>query len=111
MKKDLLFAPLLLIVGVLLFLLRKTGMPAHIAISAIGLLLLIAYTVVTKKDWKFSVLEVILRVFYGVALITGIVMMNVHGVATLSIIHRASAALFVLLLAVLCISKLRCKRS
>ena len=73
MKKDLIFAPLMLILGALLFLLRTTGMTAHIAISVIGILVLIAYTVLTKKEWKIPALEVIMRAFYGIALITGVV--------------------------------------
>ena len=72
-KKDLIFAPIMLLIGVLLFLLRATGMTAHIAISVVGILVLIAYTVLTKKDWKIPALEIIMRAFYGVALITGIV--------------------------------------
>ena len=94
MKKDLIFAPLMLIIGALLFLLRATGMTAHIAISAVGVLVLVVYAVLTKKEWKIPALEVIMRVFYGIALITGIVIMNVHGIAALSIIHKASAVLF-----------------
>ena len=101
MKKDLIFAPTTLIIGVLLFLLRATGMTAHIAISVIGLLVLILYTVFTKKDWKIPALEIIMRVFYGIALITGVVIMNVHGIAALSIIHKASAVLFMALVIVL----------
>lgn len=94
MKKDLIFTPAMLVIGVLLFLLRATGMTAHIAISIVGILVLIAYTVLTKKDWKIPALEIIMRSFYGIALITGIVIMNVHGIAALSIIHKASAVLF-----------------
>ena len=101
MKKDLIFSPVLLLIGILLFLLRTTGMTAHIAISVTGILVLVAYTVFTKKDWKVPALEVIMRVFYGLALITGIVIMNVHGIVALAIIHKASAALFVVLLVVL----------
>ena len=111
MKKDLIFTPAMLLVGILLFLLRATGMTAHIVISVIGVLVLIAYTVLTKKDWKVPVLEVLMRVFYGVALITGIVIMNVHGIAALAIIHKASAALFVVLLAVLFVMKLCRKKA
>ena len=73
MKKDLIFAPIMLLIGVLLFLLRATGMTAHIVISVIGVLALIAYTVLTKKEWKIPALEILMRAFYGVALITGIV--------------------------------------
>ena len=101
MKKDLVFAPIMLVIGVLLFLLRATGMTAHIAISVIGVLLLIAYTVLTKKDWKIPALEIIMRAFYGIALITGIVIMNIHGIVALTIIHKASAVLFMALIIVL----------
>ena len=105
MKKDLIFTPILLAIGVLLFLLKATGMTAHIAISVIGLLVLIVYAVLTKKDWKLPALEIIMRAFYGIALITGIVIMNLHGIAALAIIHKASAALFMVLIVVLLIHK------
>ena len=106
MKKDLIFSSILLIVGLLLFLLRATGMTAHIAISVIGVLVLIVYAVLTRKEWKIPALEIIMRAFYGIALITGIVIMNVHGVAALAIIHKVSAALFVVALVVLFVHKL-----
>ena len=106
MKKDLIFAPILLVIGILLFLLRATGMTAHIAISVIGVLVLIVYAVLTRKEWKIPALEIIMRAFYGIALITGIVIMNVHGVAALAIIHKVSAALFVVALVVLFVHKL-----
>lgn len=111
MKKDLIFAPLMLLIGILLFLLRATGMTAHIAISVVGILILVAYTVVTKKDWKLPALEILMRAFYGIALITGIVIMNVHGIAVLSVVHKASAGLFVLLLIVLFVHKLHKMRA
>ena len=101
MKKDLIFAPVMLIIGILLFLLRVTGMTAHIAISVIGILVLIAYTVLTKKGWKLPAIEIMMRAFQGITLITGIVIMNVHGIAALSIIHKASAVLFMALIIVL----------
>ena len=106
MKKDLIFAPFMLVIGVLLFLLRATGMTAHIIISLFGLVTLVAYAIATKKEWKIPVLEVLMRVFYGIALITGIVMMKVHGIAALGIVHKAGAALFALLLVVLFVHKL-----
>ena len=101
MKKDLIFTPAMLIIGVLLFLLRTTGMTAHIAISVIGILVLIAYTVLTKKEWKIPALEIIMRAFYGIALITGVVIMNVYGIAALAVIHKVSAVLFMALIIVL----------
>ena len=57
MKKDLIFAPILLLLGVALFLLRFTGMPVHIAISFIGVLVLAAYTVQTKRNGRFPRLK------------------------------------------------------
>lgn len=106
MKKDLIFAPIMLAIGVLLFLLKATGMTAHIIVSVLGVVILVAYAIATKKEWKLPALEVLMRVCYGIALITGIVMMNVHGIAALGIVHKAGAALFSLLLVALLIHKL-----
>lgn len=106
MKKDLIFAPVMLIIGALLFLLKTTGMTAHIALSVIGVLVLIAYAVATKKDWKLPALEIIMRAFYGIALITGVVIMNISGIVALAVIHKASAMLFLALLVVLFVYKL-----
>ena len=52
MKKDLIFAPILLIIGAALCLLKFTGMPVHIAVSVVGALVLVAYTVLTKRGCK-----------------------------------------------------------
>ena len=97
MKKKLLFLIPMIIVAVLLFMLRATGMKVHIAVSVIGLVLLIAYTIATKKEWKKPALEILQRVCYGIALITGVVLMNVHGIAAVSVIHKISAVLFAVL--------------
>jgi hypothetical protein len=105
MKKDLIFTPALLVIGILLFLLRATGMTVHIVISVIGVLVLIAYTVLSKKEWKIPALEIIMRAFYGIALITGIVILNIHGIVALAVIHKVSAVLFLALLVVLLVSK------
>jgi len=105
MKKKLLFLIPMIIVAVLLFMLRATGMTAHIAVSVVGLVLLIAYTVATKKEWRNPALEILQRVCYAIALITGVVLMNVHGIAAISIIHKISAVLFVILLIVCEIQK------
>ena len=106
MKKDLIFSPVLLLIGVALFLLRATGMTAHIAVSVVGVLVLIVYSGLTKKDWKKPALEIIMRLFYGIALITGIVLKFVHGIAALSIAHKASAALFMVFVIILLTYKL-----
>ena len=100
MKKNLLFIIPMLVVAVLLFMLRATGMKVHIAVSLVGLLILIAYTIKTKKEWKNPLLEILQRVCYGIALITGALLMNVHGVLAISIVHKISAVLFVVLLIV-----------
>ena len=101
MKKDLIFAPILLLVGVLLGLLKVTGMTAHIAISVVGVLVLIAYTRATIKTWKIPALEIIMRASYGIALITGIVLMAAGAIAAVAIAHKVFAAVFVVLLVVL----------
>ena len=105
MKKDLIFAPIMLVIGALLFLLKATGMAAHIAIAVIGVFVLVAYTSLTKKSWKIPALEIIMRAFYGMALITGVVIMNVHGIAALALIHKLCAVLFLALTVVLLVSK------
>ena len=105
MKKDMIFAPAMLLIGILLFLLRVTGMTAHIAISVVGILVLAVYTSATRKEWKTPALEIPMRAFYAIALITGIVV-KATGIAALAIVHKASAALFVVLLVVLFVKKL-----
>ena len=51
-----------------------------------------------EAEWKILPLEIAFRAFYGIALITGVIIMNVHGIVSLAVIHRASAALFLALL-------------
>ena len=97
MKKKVLFLVPMLIVAVLLFMLRATGMKVHIAVSVVGLVLLVAYTLATKKEWRNPALEILQRVCYGIALITGALLMNVYGIADISIIHKISAVLFAVL--------------
>lgn len=98
MKKNLMFSVPMLVVAVLLFMLRTTGIKVHIAVSVVGIALLIAYTLVTKKEWKNSVLEILQRLFYAIAVVTGILVMNVHGIELISSVHKLSAVLFVVLL-------------
>jgi hypothetical protein len=105
-KKELFYTLALLAVGILLFLLRTTGMTARIVISLVGILVLIGYTVLTKKEWKIPALEIVMRACYGIALISGIVIKNVRGIVALSIVHKATAALFVVFVVVLFVIKL-----
>ena len=109
MKKTVLFSALILLVAVLLFSLKATGMTAHIVLSVVGLALLVAYTVMTKKEWKKPALEILMRAFYAVALISGVIIMNVQGVMALAVVHKVCAALFVLMLVVLFVLKARSK--
>ena len=106
MKKDFAFAPILLAIGVALFLLRFTGITVHIVISVVGAVALAAYTVLTKKEWRLPELEIAMRACYGIALITGIVVMNIRTIVALNVIHKLSAALFVVILAALLVYKI-----
>jgi hypothetical protein len=106
MKKDLIFAPIMLVIGVMLGLLKTTGMKAHIAISIVGVLVLLVYSALTKKQWKIPALEIVMRAFYGIALISGVAVIKVRDVAAIAIAHKVSAALFVVLLLVLFAHKL-----
>ena len=110
MKKDLIFTPILILIGILLFLMKTTGLGAHIAISIVGVLALGAYTSLTKKEWKIPALEVLMRLFYGIALIAGIVLMNVHGIAALALVHKICGGLFMALVVVLFVIKLATKK-
>ena len=105
MKKNLFFLISMVIVSVLLFLLRYTGLVPHIVISVIGLVLMILLTVKNTKSWKIPALEVIMRIAYFVAIVTGGLIMKIHNVPMLSIAHKIGAVIFVLLLLVLYIPK------
>ena len=106
MKKDLIFSSALLIVSILLFLLKTVGMAAHIFIAIIGVFVLFIYTVLTKNQWKIVPLEIVMRAFYGIALITGPVVLKLNDIVLINIIHKLSALLFVVLLVVLFVYKL-----
>ena len=105
MKKDFIFAPILLVVGILLCLLKATGMTVHIIVSVVGVVALVLYTVATKKEWKIVPLEIGMRVSYGIALISGVVIKIIY-VLALAIIHKIFALLFVVALVVLFVYKL-----
>lgn len=100
MKKNVLFLIPMVIVAVLLFMLRATGMTAHIIVSVIGLAILVAYTVATKKDWKCPALEILERVFYAIALISGIALKGGCTFVAMPIAHKIGAVLFAVLLVV-----------
>ena len=107
MNKNRFFLISMIVVSALLFLLRMTGLTVHMAISVLGLAIMIPITVMTRKEWKIPALEVIMRVMYLVAIVTGGVLMKVHGVTALGIVHKIAAAAFVVLLMVLYIPKMK----
>lgn len=94
LKKDLIFAIPMILIIVALCMLRQTGMTAHAVVSFVGIAVLAAYAIATRKEWKLPALEIATRALYAVALISGIVIMKVHGVPALPIIHKISAVLF-----------------
>ena len=104
MKKNLIFLISMIIVSVLLFLLRYTGLVPHIVVSVIGLVLMISLTVKNTKSWKIPALEVIMRFAYLVAIVTGGLIMKIQ-IPALSIAHRIGAVIFVILLLILYIPK------
>jgi hypothetical protein len=105
MKKDMIFAPAMLLIAILLFLCSATGLAAHIIISVVGLLVLAVYTSATRKEWKIPALEIAMRAFYGIALITGFIV-NATDIPVVDIVHKVSGALFAVLLVVVFVTKL-----
>ena len=105
MKKDFIFSPIMLVIGILLGLLKTTGMTAHIILSVVGVVVLVAYTILTKKEWKIFALEIGMRVSYGIALLTGILLKIVY-VTFVGIIHKIFAVLFLVALIVVFVQKL-----
>ena len=89
------------IVSTLLSLFNVTGLVPHIIVSVLGLIGLIVFTVKTRKEWKIPALEIIMRLMYLVAIVTGGLLMKIHDVAALGIAHRIGATSFCLLLVVL----------
>lgn len=105
MNKNRVFLISMLLVSALLFLLRLTGLIPHIIVSVIGLVIMIPLTIKTKSDWKIPALEILMRAMYIAAIVSGGMLMKLHGVAALGIVHKISAAIFLLLLLVLYIPK------
>ena len=100
MKKNLMFVIPMVIVAVLLFMLRATGMTAHIALSVLGLAVLVAYALTTKKTWKCPALEILHRVCYAIALISGIALKGGCTFVAMPMAHKIGAVLFVVLMLV-----------
>ena len=108
--KNKVFFFLMLAVSILLFLLRVTGMTAHIALSVVGIIALVAFAIMNKKEWQKPALEILLRVLFAVAVITGIVILKAAAGPVVAIVHKASAAAFAVMLVALYLPKL-CKKA
>lgn len=108
MNKNCRFLIAMAVVTLLLFLLRMTGLAAHIVVSLLGLAIMIPFTLKTKNEWTKAPLEILMRVMYLVAIVTGGALMKVYGVAALGLVHKIGAALFLVLLLVLYVPK--CKK-
>lgn len=107
MNKNGRFLIAMAVVTLLLFLLRMTGLAAHIIVSLLGLAIMIPFTLKTKNEWTKAPLEILMRVMYLVAIVTGGALMKVYGVAVLGLVHKIGAALFLVLLLVLYVPKCR----
>ena len=105
LKKDLIFAIPMILIAAALCMLKLTGMTAHIVVSFVGVAVLVAYAIATKKEWKLPILEILMRALYAIALISGFVIVNVHGIFVLSIVHKASAILSFVAFVVLLVHK------
>ncbi len=105
MNKNRLFMFAMLVVTLLLFALRMTGLTAHIIVSVLGLAVMIPFTLKTRSGWTKPALEVLMSVMYLIAIVTGGMLMKLHGIAALGMIHKIGAAAFVVLLLVLYIPK------
>ena len=108
MNKNRFFLLSMIVVSLLLFLLRMTGLTAHIIVSVLGLAIMIPISLKTKSEWTKPALEIFMRTMYLIAIVTGGALMKVHGVVALGIAHKIGAALFVILLLALYIPK--CKK-
>ena len=105
MNKNRVLLIAMIAVSALLAALSVTGIGGHIAVSVVGLAIMIPITIATRKEWKIPALEVIMRVMYLIAIVTGGVLMKVQAAAALGIVHKIAAAAFAVLLLVLYLPK------
>ena len=105
MNKNRIFLIAMIVVSALLAVLRMTGLTAHIVVSVLGLAVMIPISIATRKEWRIPALEVIMRVMYFVAIVSGGALMKIHGVSAISIVHKIGAAVFMILLLVLYLPK------
>lgn len=111
MIKTILYTLSMIIISILLFALKFTGMRIHIGLGIVACIITIIYTLSIRnklKEYprKTIMTEVAMRVFLGVALITGFLLRPFGTLVVISIIHKISAVLFVILLLVINIKKI-----
>ena len=98
MKKASLICSIVILIGAVgLVLFKVTGLTPHIIISVITLVAMLACMIVEKKNWKIPVVEVLYRVFYLIALISGFVVSSGSAAVAISVVHKIAAALFAVL--------------
>lgn len=111
-----LYTIIMLIISVLLFALKFTGMKIHIVLGILACIITIVYTLLIRKEIKeYSkksiVIEVAMRVFLAIALITGFLLKPFGTIVFISIIHKASAVVFAILLLLVNIKKIFIKQN
>ena len=102
----------MLVISSLLFALKFTGMGIHVALGIGACVITIIYTLLIRKKLKeYSkksiVVEVAMRVFLAIALITGFLLKPLGAFVVTSIIHKLSAVVFVILFLLINIKKAR----
>ena len=113
--KTIIFTVVMAIISALLFLLKTTGMNIHILLGILGFVVTVGYTLMIKKDFKklskISVVsEILMRIFYAVALISGFMLKVIEERAVVAKVHKIAAVIFTILLVVISIKKLLAKK-
>ena len=115
MLKTILYTISMIIISVLLFSLKITGMKMHIVLGLLALIITIVYTLLIRKSLKeFSkksiVKEILMRVCLAIALISGFLLKPFGTVLVISIVHKIAAIVFTMLLLVININKIFIKK-
>ena len=106
-----LYAIFMIAISILLFALKLTGMKIHIALGVAACIITIVYTILTRKKVKENfniVLEIAMRVFLAIALVSGFLLKPFRTIFVISIIHKLSAIVFVIVLLIINVKK--CKK-
>ena len=115
MIKTILYTIVMLIISILLFLLKFTGMNLHIALGILALIITIAYTLLIRKDLKkYSkrrlIMEISMRFGLAIALISGFLIQQFRTILVISFIHKIAAIVFTILLLTININKIFIKK-